>query len=180
MGRAGGKNASIQAYLTPATSPAKFATHRPEVPYGDGFTEEELQGALRPKPVEAWHPEFEYADREISDLTPGPNAITFMGRVANIFDVTNAPQSPKSAKGCLKLVVKDGGGAITVRLWYASHIPCVRLGSLVSIWTNHGMMTVSTSIRIHPLLTTILSQQWREWILIKCECATLRLDLPRA
>ncbi|KAF7191438.1 hypothetical protein HII31_07461 [Pseudocercospora fuligena] len=137
MGRSGGNNASIQAYLTPATSPVKSATGRSSTPIGDGFTEEELQQALQPKPVEAWHPEFEYADHEISDLTPGPNAVTFMGRVANIFDVANAPKSPRSAKGCLKLVVKDGAGAITVRLWYASRIPCVRLGSLVSIWTNH-------------------------------------------
>ena len=37
-----------------------------------------------------------------------------MGRVANIYDVANAPKTPRSAKGCVKLCVKDDSGAITV------------------------------------------------------------------
>lgn len=145
-------NASIQAYLTPVTSPVK--AQATNTPAGDGFTAEELQNALKPKPVEAWHPgmsllsggyslmltmlDFEYADMEISDLIAGPKAVTFMGRVANIFDVANSPKTPRSAKGCVKLCVKDGSGAITVRLWYAERLPSIRLGSLVSIWANHG------------------------------------------
>lgn len=61
-----------------------------------------------------------------------------MGRVANIYDVINSPKTPKSAKGCAKLTVKDDGGAITVRVWWASRYPIVRLGGLVSVWTGHS------------------------------------------
>jgi hypothetical protein len=58
--------------------------------------------------------------------------------VANIFDVANAPKTPGSAKGCVKLCVKDDHDAVTVRVWYANRYPQVRLGSLVSVWTNHS------------------------------------------
>lgn len=108
-------NASIQAYLTPITSPVKSgSTPASAVPIGDGFTPEEVQEALQPKASESWHPAEDYADCEISDLYAGPRAVSFMGRVANIFDSANTPKTPRSAKGCIKLCVKDGGSAITV------------------------------------------------------------------
>jgi hypothetical protein len=81
---------------------------------GDGFTAEEVQEALKPKPAEPWHPQTEYAELDIRDLEPGPKAVTFMGRVANIFDVANTTKTPRSAKGCVKLCVKDDRAAITV------------------------------------------------------------------
>lgn len=111
MGGTGRANASIQAYLTPITSPAKPSSI---VPNGDGFTAEEVQAALRPEAPEPWHPNEDYADCEISDLYAGPRAVTFSGRVANIFDSANTPKTPRSAKGCVKLCVKDGSSAITV------------------------------------------------------------------
>ncbi|KAK3715967.1 hypothetical protein LTR37_006697 [Vermiconidia calcicola] len=136
--------ASIQAFFspTPIPSPIKSSatTASPpasETAVGDGFTADEVREALRPKLAEPWHPPAEYADCEIRDLYPGPRAVTFMGRVANIYDVANAPKSPRAAKGCLKLCVKDDKAAITVRFWYATRLPNLRLGSLVSIWTNH-------------------------------------------
>jgi hypothetical protein len=109
-------NASIQAYLTPTTSPVKSSptTAGQEARIGDGFTDEEIQEALRPAAMEIWHPAFEYMDCEISDLFAGPRPVSFMGRIANIFDCANTPKTPRSAKGCLKLCVKDGGAAITV------------------------------------------------------------------
>lgn len=61
-----------------------------------------------------------------------------MGRVANIYDVVNSPKTPRSATGCVKLTVKDDDGAITVRMWYATRYPHVRLGSLVSVWCSHS------------------------------------------
>ncbi|KAF2209754.1 hypothetical protein CERZMDRAFT_46572 [Cercospora zeae-maydis SCOH1-5] len=155
MGGSKSTTASIQAYLTPVTSPAKSPAV--ETPVGDGFTAEELQEALKPRLQETWHPDFEYADMEISDLIAGPQAVAFMGRVANIYDVANSSRTPRSAKGCVKLCVKDGSGAITVRLWYAAHLPAIRLGSLVSVWVNHisngenAMLSSSTA----PLFTSI-------------------------
>ncbi|KAK5124695.1 hypothetical protein LTR85_001408 [Meristemomyces frigidus] len=141
MGGAGKGDASIQAFFppTPNASPIKAASSPPcsDAPIGDGFTADEVQEALHPKPVEAWHPPGDYVECEVRDLYPGPRAVTFMGRIANIFDVASTPKTPRAAKGCVKLCVKDDTGAVTVRLWFAVHQPAIRLGSLVSIWTTH-------------------------------------------
>ncbi|OQO09850.1 hypothetical protein B0A48_04202 [Cryoendolithus antarcticus] len=145
------KNTSIQAFFqpTPSTSPIKPAqTSNPiSETIGDGFTATEVQNALRPAPsslTDTWHPTAEYAECEIRDLQPGPRAVTFMGRVANIFDVgVGTGKTPKSAKGCVKLCVKDERAAVTVRVWWADEarylagLGKVRLGALVSVWTNH-------------------------------------------
>ena len=105
------RDVSIQQFFlpTPSTSPTK----RLESTVGDGFTAEEIQEAIAPKPRE-WHPEQEYEDREISSLEPGPKPVTFMGRVGNLFDVANTQKTPRSAKGCIKICLKDGVAAITV------------------------------------------------------------------
>ena len=163
MGSSGRGDASIQAFFppTPNPSPTKSitpSTQTSDATVGDGFTAEEVKEALKPRPAEPWHPQVEYAECEIRDLYPGPRAVTSMGRIANVFDVANAPKTPKSAKGCFKLCVKDDKAAVTVshmscfiprassrvltliqvRLWYAVRPPILRLGSLVSIWTNHS------------------------------------------
>jgi hypothetical protein len=119
MGGAGRGDASIQAFFatTPTPSPNKNSPHSHDnvaTLIGDGFTAEEVRDALKPKPAEPWQPAVEYAECEIRDLNPGPRAVTFMGRVANIYDVAHTPKAPRSAKGCLKLCVKDDKGAITV------------------------------------------------------------------
>lgn len=114
----GTNDASIQAFFlpTPGCSPLKTpASSKTSVSsVGDGFTPEELQNALRPKSNEPWHPSLDYEDCSIRDLSPGPRAVSFMGRIANIFDVANTPKTPRSAKGCVKLCIKDDTGAITV------------------------------------------------------------------
>jgi hypothetical protein len=134
------QNPSIQAFFppNPSTSPPKSLPQTSPPPVGDGFTPTELESALQPATPKTWHPPTEYTEHAIRDLYPGPQAVTFMGRVANIFDVTNAPKTPRSAKGCVKLCVKDDSGAVTVRVWWATRYPKVRLGSLVSVWANHG------------------------------------------
>ncbi|KAK4546884.1 hypothetical protein LTR36_001616 [Oleoguttula mirabilis] len=140
MGGTGKGDASIQAFFppTPSASPTKAsAPPSSDAPIGDGFTADEVQEALRPKPAEPWQPPEEYAECDVRDLIPGPRAVTFMGRVANIFDVMSTPKTPRAAKGCVKLCVKDSTGAVTVRFWFAAHQPNIRLGSLVSIWTTH-------------------------------------------
>lgn len=134
-------DASIQAFFppTPRPSPKKaMTTSRPVVDaIGDGFTTEEIYEALRPAPALQWQPTEEYTECDIKELLPGSKPVSFMGRVANIFDVAQTPKTPKSAKGCLKLCVKDDHAAITVRVWYADGVPNLRIGSLVSIWTTH-------------------------------------------
>jgi len=115
MGSSRTGDASIQAFFppTPRSSPLKpAATSAAAV--GDGFTTEEVEEALRPKPAEPWHPTEDYAECEIRELEPGPRAVSFTGRVANMFDVANTPKTLRSARGCVKLCVKDNTGAITV------------------------------------------------------------------
>lgn len=160
MVESGRGDASIQAFFSPTPTPSPTKTLSASLTssdtlVGDGFTEEEVKEALKPKPLEPWHPTAAYVECDIRDLLPGQLAVSFMGRVANIFDVMTTPKTPRSAKGCLKLCIKDNGGAITVsesrslclfgytkiaqaRLWYATHLPNVKLGALVSIWTTHS------------------------------------------
>lgn len=115
MGRMGKGDASIQAFFSPDSNSSPTKSHASsDKPVGDGFTAEEVKEALKPKPAEPWYPPVEYMECEIQHLFPGPRAVTFMGRVANIFDVANTPKTPRSAKGCLKLCVRDDKGAITV------------------------------------------------------------------
>lgn len=100
---------------TPDSSPTKPAAAPPSKPsVGDGFTHQERSDALKPDFAQPWVPPADYEECQIRDLLPGPRAVTFMGRVANIFDIANTPKTARSAKGCVKLCVKDETGAITV------------------------------------------------------------------
>ena len=164
------KNSSIQAFFSPTTS-SSSTKQAPSSSIGDGFTSEELHEALKPSPVEPWQPKVEYLECEIRDLHPGPCAVTFMGRVANIFDVANAPKTPRSAKGCVKLCVKDDHDAVTIRVWYANRYPQVKLGSLVSVWTNHSVCLCAAILL--PSLTD--GRQYRMADLATCQ-ARLRLS----
>ncbi|KAK3672466.1 hypothetical protein LTR78_007773 [Recurvomyces mirabilis] len=132
-------DAFIQAFFppTPNSSPTTASVPSSNPPPGDGFTSDEIAEASRPKPAAPWQPAIEYEESDISDLYPGPKAVTFMGRVCNIFDLANTPKTPRSSKGCVKLCIKDDTGAITLRLWYASARPDLGLGTLVSVWANH-------------------------------------------
>jgi hypothetical protein len=111
----GSGDASIQAFfpLTPNTSPTKCTTSG-QTSIGDGFTAEEVQEALKPKPLPPWQPPCEYDECDIIDLNPGPRAVTFTGRVANISDIGTTQKAPRSTRGCLKLCIKDDEAAITV------------------------------------------------------------------
>lgn len=47
---------------------------------------------------------------------------------------------------------------VQVRLWYATRLPSLRLGSLVSVWTNHSMTPSHRSVRLLlPMLTFTVS-----------------------
>lgn len=116
---------SIQAYFppTPTSSPTKPSPPKPPqtsatpAPPGDGFTPSER---VLPAPAlcQPWSPPdgVEYADVAIGDLVPGPAAVTFMGRVCNLFDVGTSAKGERAARGCVKVVVRDEGGCVTVSL----------------------------------------------------------------
>lgn len=152
------KNSSIQAFFNPTPSSSSPNKQDSSPAIGDGFTSDELKEALKPPPAQPWQPQVDYLECEIRDLYPGPRAVTFMGRVANIFDLANAPKTPRSAKGCVKLCVKDDHDMVTVRVWYANRYPQVRLGSLVSVWTNHSQCLPFMTY-VHSLIVNSLQRR---------------------
>ena len=81
---------------------------------GDGFDQVEVDAILDPSSSQSWIPTCDYEELDITSLHSGPKCVTFMGRVVNYFDQPNASRSPRAAKGCLKVMVKDDTGAITV------------------------------------------------------------------
>lgn len=81
---------------------------------GDGFTDAEVDAVLHPVVDENWLPAQEYDEKEIASLISGPYCATFQGRVANFYDQSAPSKKPRAAKGCLKVIVKDHTGAITV------------------------------------------------------------------
>lgn len=114
----GPPSSSIMSYFTrsssPSSSPVKFST-----PVKPGLAEHSSSSPV-PTPSK-WTPEVDYTEVDIESLVPGPKCITFMGRIVNFFDQTTTSKMPKAAKGCLKMIVKDDTGALTVSLIFLSY-----------------------------------------------------------
>ncbi|KAK4993460.1 hypothetical protein LTR50_000390 [Elasticomyces elasticus] len=130
---------SIQAFFPPRSSPNPSSPTKSissSAP-GDGFTRAEVDTVLHPTLSETWTPSTDYQDCDIAALVPGPKSVTFMGRIANFFDMAMPSKKPHAASGCVKVIVKDDTGAVTVRIWYAKLNLKLRLGSLVTVWTTH-------------------------------------------
>ena len=128
------KDAAIQAYFSPKTSPSKESpttmkvTNSPDdgfirndmgglklgtdVP-SDGFTEEEMDAVLHPR-LHTWRPRVEYQDVDIGSLVPGPGCVVLTARIVNFFNQAMSSKMPQAAKGCLKVIVKDDTGAMVV------------------------------------------------------------------
>ena len=56
-----------------------------------------------------------YEEVGICELVPGPRRVSFTGHVVNIYNQSIESKMPNTAKGCLKLLVKDDRGIILVR-----------------------------------------------------------------
>ena len=80
----------------------------------DGFTPEERRQESGLK-IYDWKPRKEYETLLICELEPGPQRVTFTARVVNIYDQLTPSKSPQAAKGCLKILVKDDSGRMSVR-----------------------------------------------------------------
>jgi hypothetical protein len=108
---------SIQSFFTPtkpdSTTPNGVDEDASSFP-GDGFTDAEIDAVLHPMPNDTWLPGQEYDQEDIISLIPGPRCVTFQGRVANFYDQPTPSKKPRSAKGCVKLIIKDDTRAITV------------------------------------------------------------------
>ena len=114
---------SIQSFFQPSSSPSSSPSRDGQSPtrplqtaaseLADGFSSTEVNRVLCPT-VENWVPERDYEEKEIGSLIPGPRAITVVGRIVNFYDQTTPSKMPQAAKGCIKIIVKDNTGALTV------------------------------------------------------------------
>ncbi|KAL8933830.1 MAG: hypothetical protein Q9211_005556 [Gyalolechia sp. 1 TL-2023] len=103
---------------------------------GDGFRSAEVNATIDAT-LHAWKPRVHYEDVQISKLVPGSAPVCLLGRLINFYDQPTPGRMPYAAKGCLKVLMKDDTGVMTIRLWYAMVDYELRLGQLVSLWTSH-------------------------------------------
>ena len=83
---------------------------------GDGFSAAEINAVLHPSTDSSWTPTQDYEERDIGALDSGPKCVTFMGRIVNFYDQATPSKKPRAARGCIKLILADGTGALTVSL----------------------------------------------------------------
>ncbi|KAF2742069.1 hypothetical protein M011DRAFT_413337 [Sporormia fimetaria CBS 119925] len=146
-------------HATPHDAPAQVS---------DGFTANELDAVLRPTSAQ-WTPAHDYDEVDIGDLEAGPRFVTVKGRIVNIYNMARPSKRPMAAKGCLKLVMADDTGALTVRLWYADVSYAIFLGQLVTLWTVHVSHGEQTSLASPsaPLFTSIFPERERSTYLFR-------------
>lgn len=82
-------------------------------------------------------PTLDYEEADLGSLEPGPRHLMLMGRIVNFYDSAKPSKSHRAAQGCLRIMLADDTGVLTVRLWYANIQYKVRLGQLVTLWTVH-------------------------------------------
>lgn len=104
---------------------------------------------------------IDYEEVDLGSLEPGPRHLALVGRVVNFSDQVRPSKSRKAAQGCIKVVIADDTGVLTVRLWYAEAQYRLKLGQLVSIWTVHisnssGFNALAPSIA--PLFTSMFPE----------------------
>jgi hypothetical protein len=63
---------------------------------------------------DVWNPPVHYESYDIAAITPGPAPVTFRGRIVNFQDFGAVEKMPRTANGCLRIMVRDDTGTITV------------------------------------------------------------------
>lgn len=152
---------NIKAFFEHLPSPSR-ASRKPDnlilpatpVSIGDGFTEPELRSKDSPNSGH-WQPQHDYEDVSVGELSPGPRRVSFTARVVNLYHQNVQSKMRHSARGCLKVLVKDDSALILVcvfgqlisvvlansagkiNLWYAESVYHLCLGDRVTIWTTH-------------------------------------------
>ncbi|RDW82910.1 hypothetical protein BP5796_04401 [Coleophoma crateriformis] len=118
---------------TTATTGQGHATSS-TVKLGDGYTEDEVAEALDPL-ARKWNPSREYEERGINELTTGPKAVTFLGRIVNFNTVYGSSRKQPKASGWHYMLIKDDEACISVKLYFAAKPYPFKLGQLLTIWT---------------------------------------------
>jgi hypothetical protein len=105
---------SVQSFFQPAIPLQKAVRREAAITTpGDAFTEEEVESTLDPLNSK-FNPNREYLKCDIGTLIPGPQTVTFMGRVVNFSTVYGRSKSHVAAKGWHHMIVKDDTGAVCV------------------------------------------------------------------
>ena len=108
---------SIQSFFQTKSSPnSKDQPSSSAKIAGDGFTAAEVDAVLHPSIDNSWTPTQDYEERDIGALDSGPKCVTFMGRIVNFYDQATPSKKPRAARGCIKLILADDTGALTVSL----------------------------------------------------------------
>jgi hypothetical protein len=153
---------------SPSRQTALTKAHLTSSPFppDNGFTSSEHVRSISFSTLSQWSPERDYEEVSIGDLCPGPRWVTFTCRVVNIYDQAIESKMPHSAKGCLKVLVKDKSAAVLIKLWYATIAYDLRLGNLLTCWTTHIHSTSSlagvneiVTIPSAPIVTSIFPER---------------------
>lgn len=107
---------TIKSFFEPVPSPSQSAQkgHLPTLQTTTAPIEGGLVEAARLSPGH-WRPQHDYEEVSIGELAPGPRRISFTARVVNLYDDQNVhSKKPDSAKGCLKVLMKDDSALIQV------------------------------------------------------------------
>ncbi|KAG9191038.1 hypothetical protein G6011_09126 [Alternaria panax] len=106
-------------------------------------------------------PALDYKEADLGTIEPGPCNLVLMGRIVYFNDQAKPSKSHKAAQGCIKILLTDDTGVLTVRLWYNSTQYRLKLGQLLSVWTVHISNSSefnSLAPNIAPLFTTIFPE----------------------
>ena len=111
---------NIKSFFESITSSSQFPPQSdlPVLPtdptsVGDGCTEAEPRSIETLSPG-LWQPQRDYEDVSIAELAPGPRRVSFTARVVSVYDQSVHSKMQDSAKGCLKITVKDHSALILV------------------------------------------------------------------
>ncbi|KAF2137515.1 uncharacterized protein K452DRAFT_196077, partial [Aplosporella prunicola CBS 121167] len=140
---------------------------------GDAFTPAEIAIALEERDATLRQPfipppgERPYEKVSLDALMPTQRGVVFKGRVRNLQTLSTraVSQAPGAAKGCLRVVIGDEGGAVMLRLWHAQAAYPLRLGQLLKVWTTHvahaPVVTYALAPENAPLVTSIFPERDR-------------------
>jgi len=123
-----------------------------------------------------WEPAREYTELSISELCHGPRAVVFAGRVVNTTTIWGKSAKEPRARGWHYILLKDDGGAVSVRaisfpkffmfvlgeeayrcallwqikLYFASKQFPLLLGALMTVWTVFISDAATTDSTVVP------------------------------
>ena len=112
----------IKSFFEPVPSPSQSA-HKGHLPTLQTITAPIEVVVVEPKARTNiarlsqgyWRLQHDYEEASIGELAPGPRRVSFTARVVNLYDDQNVhSKKPDSAKGCLKVLMKDDSALIQV------------------------------------------------------------------